>query len=43
MTAKESRDRTEQIREEDEEDKDCSRDDERDHVNSAETMRVHFD
>jgi len=43
MTAKENRDRTERIREEGEEDKDCSKDDERDCVDSAETMRVCFD
>ena len=42
-TAKEKRNRTRQIDEEDEEGKDCSRDDERERVDSVETMRVRFD
>ncbi len=42
-TAKEERNQTRWINEEDEEDKDCSRDDEREHVDSAEMMWVHFD
>ncbi len=42
-TAKEKWDWTRWINEEDEEDKDCSRDDERECVNSAEMMQVYFD
>ncbi len=42
-TAKDEWDWTEWVCEEDEEDKDCSRDDKRERVDSAETMRVCFD
>ncbi len=42
-TVKEKRNWTRWINEEDEEDKDCSRDDERKRINNAEMMQVHFD
>ncbi len=41
-TAKDERNWTEQVCEEDKEDKDCSKDNERERVDSAETMQIHF-